>query len=65
MDGQIMNFQNVNLNIASNPDELTLEEAIMTYRDIQSGYHYSVPNVSLKTKEYNGFINRLKEIDVY
>lgn len=62
MDGQIMNFQNVNLNIASNPDELTLEEAIMTYRDIQSGYHYSVPNVSLKTKEYNGFIGKLKEM---
>jgi DNA replication protein DnaC len=46
----------LNLNIAHNPEELTVEESVIVHKDIEDGFIFSIPDVSFKREEFNKFI---------
>lgn len=53
---------NTSLNVTHNPDELSLDEAIMAYQDLDEGYIHALQDVAIKTTEYPKLLADLKEI---
>lgn len=50
---------NILLNIGHSLDELSVDEAISTYRDTMDGYTYPINDVNFKNKEFKSFIDEV------
>jgi hypothetical protein len=56
-----MNTKNLHLQISHNNEDISIEEAVHSYNDIEEGFIFTIQDIVLKAAEYAGFIADIKK----